>query len=133
MGPLRLLDEVGLDVAYDVAHELAEAFRGRMKVAPVLAEMREAGLKGRKGGRGFYLYEGRSERPNRQYHTGKSLPAGEVQQRLMAVMIAEAKRCLNEKVVETEDDIDVGMIFGTGFPPFRGGLVKHARDAGKWP
>jgi len=47
-------------------------------------------------------------------------------------MIAEAKRCFNEQVVETEDDIDAGMIFGTGFPPFRGGLVKYARNAGLW-
>jgi len=132
MGPLRLLDEVGLDVAFDVARELAEAFRDRMTVAPLLAEMHAAGLKGRKGGSGFYHYEGRSERPNRKYHTGKSLPTAEIQQRLLAVMIAEAKLCLVEKVVETEDDIDVGIIFGTGFPPFRGGLVKYARDAGLW-
>ena len=47
-------------------------------------------------------------------------------------MIAEAKRCLEEKVVASEDDIDTGMIFGTGFPPFRGGLVKYARDSGLW-
>ena len=47
-------------------------------------------------------------------------------------MIAEAKDCLDEKVVESEGDIDAGMIFGTGFPPFRGGLVKYARDSGLW-
>jgi 3-hydroxyacyl-CoA dehydrogenase/enoyl-CoA hydratase/3-hydroxybutyryl-CoA epimerase len=56
----------------------------------------------------------------------------EIQKRLMAVMIAEAKRCLEENVVASEDDVDVGMVFGTGFPPFRGGLVKWARDAGLW-
>ncbi len=132
MGPLRLLDEVGLDVAHEVAQELAAAFADRMTVAPVLAEMRQAGLLGRKGGRGFYIYEGRSERPNRRYHAGRSLPLTEVQERLLGVMVAEAKRCLAEKVVETEDDIDAGMIFGTGFPPFRGGLVKWARDSGRW-
>jgi len=59
-------------------------------------------------------------------------PPEEIQKRLLGVMIQEAKLCLSEGVVAAEDDIDVGMIFGTGFPPFRGGLVKYARDAGLW-
>ncbi|MGH8531098.1 MAG: hypothetical protein ACRETN_14845 [Nevskiales bacterium] len=55
-----------------------------------------------------------------------------IQKRLLDVMIAEAKRCVDEKIVDSEDDIEVGMIFGTGFPPFRGGLIKYARDTGRW-
>ena len=134
MGPLRLIDEVGIDVAYDVARELAEAFKERMTVAPILRKIHERGLKGRKGGAGFYVYKGKKERPNSRLRlpTGKTLFPGEIQGRLMDVMINEAKRCLREGVVSCEDDIDVGMIFGTGFPPFRGGLVKYARDTGKW-
>ena len=62
----------------------------------------------------------------------KTLSPADIQARLLGVMINEAKRCLSEKVVADEDDIDTGMIFGTGFPPFRGGLVKYARDSGKW-
>jgi 3-hydroxyacyl-CoA dehydrogenase/enoyl-CoA hydratase/3-hydroxybutyryl-CoA epimerase len=60
------------------------------------------------------------------------MSATAIQSRLLGVMIAEAKRCLAEEVVAAEDDIDVGMIFGTGFPPFRGGLVKYAQDSGIW-
>ncbi len=134
MGPLRLIDEVGIDVAADVAGELASAFRDRMSVAPILQQLHERGLKGRKGGSGFYVYEGKRERLNTALglQGDAHLSADEIQKRLMAVMIAEAKRCVEEKVVASEDDVDVGMIFGTGFPPFRGGLVKWARDAGVW-
>jgi len=134
MGPLRLIDEVGIDVAYDVARELAEAFHDRMTVAPVLRQVYEKGLKGRKSGAGFYLYKGKKERLNKALKFGgeKTLSPADIQVRLLGVMINEAKRCLSEKVIAEEDDIDTGMIFGTGFPPFRGGLVKYARDSGKW-
>ena len=134
MGPLRLIDEVGIDVAYDVARELAEAFKDRMSVAPILRRVHEEGLKGRKGGRGFYIYNGKKERLNRQLKlpVTKTLSATAIQSRLLGVMIAEAKLCVSEGVVASEGDIDTGMIFGTGFPPFRGGLVKYARDSGLW-
>ncbi|HTS19393.1 MAG TPA: 3-hydroxyacyl-CoA dehydrogenase NAD-binding domain-containing protein [Verrucomicrobiae bacterium] len=152
MGPLRLIDEVGIDVAYDVAIELGEAFKDRMAVAKILRQVHERGLKGRKGGVGFYVYgfdvhakKKGKERVNRKLakairrevesRDGKKKEprsAGEIQRRLLSVMIEEAKRCLSEGVVASEEDIDVGMIFGTGFPPFRGGLVKYARDAGLW-
>jgi 3-hydroxyacyl-CoA dehydrogenase/enoyl-CoA hydratase/3-hydroxybutyryl-CoA epimerase len=91
-------------------------------------------LKGRKSGAGFYKYKGKQERLNSglKLPSGKTLSPAEIQTRLLGVMINEAKRCLSEGVVASEDDVDVGMIFGTGFPPFRGGLVKYARDAGKW-
>ena len=137
MGPLRLIDEVGIDVAYDVASELAQAFGNRMKVALVLQKVHESGLRGRKGGAGFYLYEGKHEQVNPKLKSliggyEKPMPAEEIQNHLLRVMINEAKVCLQEGVVAGEDDLDVGMIFGTGFPPFRGGLVKYAKDAGLW-
>jgi 3-hydroxyacyl-CoA dehydrogenase/enoyl-CoA hydratase/3-hydroxybutyryl-CoA epimerase len=134
MGPLRLIDEVGIDVAHDVACELAAAFSDRMSVAPVLQRVAGLGLKGRKGGKGFYVYGGKKERVNSELNlpATKMMSAAAIQSRLMGVMVAEAKRCLAEEVVAVEDDVDVGMIFGTGFPPFRGGLVKYAQDAGLW-
>jgi 3-hydroxyacyl-CoA dehydrogenase/enoyl-CoA hydratase/3-hydroxybutyryl-CoA epimerase len=138
MGPLRLIDEVGIDVAVDVASELAAAFKDRMHVAPILERMHAEKLKGRKGGTGFYVYSGKHETPNPLVKafagaTDKPMSTQAIQSRLMNVMIAEAHRCVTERVVEREDDIDVALIFGLGFPPFRGGLVKWARDAGLWP
>jgi len=130
MGPARLIDEVGIDVTFDVARELAEAFRDRMIVAPILRQIHGQGLKGRKGGAGFYI--GERVNPAVKLTGGKTKNAQEIQKRLMNAMVAEAKLCLQEGVVATEDDIDVGMIFGAGFPPFRGGLVKWARDTGVW-
>ncbi|MGD0060947.1 MAG: 3-hydroxyacyl-CoA dehydrogenase NAD-binding domain-containing protein [Verrucomicrobiia bacterium] len=145
MGPLRLIDEVGIDIAYDVAAELGEAYKDRMAVARVLRQVHEQGLKGRKGGVGFYVYKKKKEeRVNRKLakairrdvesRNAKKEPrsARDIQRRLLGVMIEEAKRCLSEGVVASEDDIDAGMIFGTGFPPFRGGLVVYARDVGLW-
>ncbi len=145
MGPLRLIDEVGIDVAYDVAAELGEAFKERMAVARILRQVHEQGLKGRKGGVGFYVYKKKkAEKVNRRLakairrdtesrNAGKEpRSARDIQRRLLGVMIQEAKLCLSEGVVASEDDIDAGMIFGTGFPPFRGGLVVYARDVGLW-
>jgi 3-hydroxyacyl-CoA dehydrogenase/enoyl-CoA hydratase/3-hydroxybutyryl-CoA epimerase len=145
MGPLRLIDEVGIDVAYDVAAELGEAFKERMAVARILRQVHEQGLKGRKGGVGFYVYKKKkAERVNRRLakvirrdtesRNARKEPrsARDIQRRLLGVMIQEARLCLSEGVVASEDDIDAGMIFGTGFPPFRGGLVRYARDVGLW-
>jgi len=145
MGPLRLIDEVGIDIAYDVAAELGEAYKDRMAVARVLRQVHEQGLKGRKGGVGFYVYKKKKEeRVNRKLAKAirrdvesrnakkEERSARDIQRRLLGVMIEEAKRCLSEGVVASEDDIDAGMIFGTGFPPFRGGLVVYARDVGLW-
>lgn len=138
MGPLRLIDEIGIDVTMDVANELAAAFKGRMSVASTFQQVHAAGLKGRKGGKGFYVYKGR----RREFVNDrlkpmmgdqkKEMSAESIQQRLMNVMLAEARLCMSEGVVEREDDIDVALIFGLGFPPFRGGLVKWARDSGLW-
>jgi 3-hydroxyacyl-CoA dehydrogenase/enoyl-CoA hydratase/3-hydroxybutyryl-CoA epimerase len=145
MGPLRLIDEVGIDVAYDVAAELGEAFKERIAVARILRQVHEQGLKGRKGGVGFYVYKKKkAERVNRRLakvirrdtesRNARKEPrsARDIQRRLLGVMIQEARLCLSEGVVASEDDIDAGMIFGTGFPPFRGGLVRYARDVGLW-
>jgi 3-hydroxyacyl-CoA dehydrogenase/enoyl-CoA hydratase/3-hydroxybutyryl-CoA epimerase len=138
MGPLRLVDEIGVDVACDVARELAAAFGERMAVCAVLEKLHHQGLKGRKGGRGFYVYRkgrhaGDAPKPNRSLGRGESsLEPASIEHRLMKMMVEEARLCLDEQVVASEDDIDVAMIFGTGFPPFRGGLMPYARQSGLW-
>jgi 3-hydroxyacyl-CoA dehydrogenase/enoyl-CoA hydratase/3-hydroxybutyryl-CoA epimerase len=135
MGPLRLIDEIGIDVAFDVGTELAGAFPDRMQLAGILRKLHEAGLKGRKGGEGFYVFKGKKTAPNPRLRawlgeTALTMANEPLQHRLMNVMYQEAKRCLDERVVETEDDIDAAMIFGTGYPPFRGGLMwSHAHPA----
>lgn len=137
MGPLRLLDEIGIAVALEVGKELAAAYHDRMSVAPILLKLHNAGLRGRSGGAGFYVYDGDCATVNRRVRQMVGVPARtlaplQIQRRLLRKMINEARLCLDERVVESEDDIDAALIFGTGFPPFRGGLVQYARDVGEW-
>jgi len=137
MGPLRLLDEVGLDVAHHVAAFFASAFGERMPLPEVLGRMVEAGLLGRKSGKGFYLYAGRGDpAPNRDMaaFVAASSASGfrreDLTQRMTLTMINEAARCLEEGVVTGPEDVDFGMIMGTGFAPFRGGPLRYADSLG---
>ncbi len=145
MGALRLVDEVGIDVGYYVAKELADGYGDRMKVAPILKALHERGLKGRKGGKGFYIYDhdNRSgvndDIANPLREVSENMPQREtttetIVHRCISVMINEAARCLEEGIVASADDIDRAMVMGTGFPPFRGGLMKYADSLGaaKW-
>jgi 3-hydroxyacyl-CoA dehydrogenase/enoyl-CoA hydratase/3-hydroxybutyryl-CoA epimerase len=126
MGPLRLLDEVGLDVAVHVARTLAAAFPGRMEVPKVVEKLLEAGHTGRKGGSGFYVYDDtpavNAEAISLQ--TGTEEAPADTQAILAGLMTSEAKLCLQEGVAETPEDIDLAMVLGTGYPPFRGGPMK---------
>jgi len=129
MGPLRLLDEVGLDVAMHVAGTLAAAFPDRMEVPRVVAKLLEAGHTGRKGGSGFYVYDGASPAVNAEavtFQTGTENTPDAAQQILAKLMTEEARLCLEEGVAESADDIDLAMILGTGYPPFRGGPMGSA-------
>ncbi|HEX4083868.1 MAG TPA: 3-hydroxyacyl-CoA dehydrogenase NAD-binding domain-containing protein [Chthoniobacteraceae bacterium] len=136
MGPLRLIDEVGLDVAEDVAATLAAAFPGHMHMPAILGRMLSAGMMGKKNGRGFYLHEKGRATPNPaaqkcRGHTSPATPPRAVLQRRMSLlMINEAARCIAEKVVTEPADADFGMIMGAGFPPFRGGPLRHADTLG---
>ena len=124
MGPLRLLDEVGLDVAMHVANTLAAAFPDRMEIPQVVKKLLEAGHTGRKGGSGFYVYDDASAAVNAEaisFQTGTEDTPKDTQEILANLMTSEAKLCLEEGVAETADDIDLAMILGTGYPPFRGG------------
>lgn len=127
MGPLRLLDEVGLDVAMHVAGTLAAAFPDRMKIPKVVEKLLEGGHTGRKGGSGFHVYDDASPAVNAEaigFQTGTEHTPKDAQQILSGLMASEAKLCLEEGVAETADDIDLAMILGTGYPPFRGGPME---------
>ena len=136
MGPMRLLDEVGVDVVQHVAQTLAASFSDRMLVPAVLAKMVEAGLLGRKCGRGFYLYGKSGEpksNPSAAFVTNQSVAAMtrmELQERMVFLMVNEAAHCLEEQIVATPEDVDFAMIMGTGFAPFRGGPLRYADSLG---
>lgn len=137
VGPLTLLDEVGLDVAAKASAVLHEAFGSRLAPAPGLAQLVEAGHLGRKAGRGFYRYRGgkRAGVHEAAYELLATTPNGgprpaEIIQRLIYMMINEAARAVGEGVIRQPRDGDVGALLGIGFPPFRGGPLRHADDLG---
>ena len=137
MGPLRLVDEVGLDVAWHVAVTLADSFPGRMHIPDCLRKMNARDLLGRKNGRGFYLHgKSKAARPNPQVlefvrdQKARALPREELQKRMFFLMANEAARCLEEGVVADPADVDFAMVMGTGFAPFRGGPLRHADAIG---
>lgn len=133
MGPVELVDQVGIDVGYKVAHILEESFGDRMKVAPILQNAKEKGLLGKKSGKGFYVYDGRrrSQNPELKFSSSAMKISNEdALKRMLYVMINEAARCLEEKVIDSAATVDIGMILGTGFPPFRGGLLRYADSVG---
>jgi 3-hydroxyacyl-CoA dehydrogenase/enoyl-CoA hydratase/3-hydroxybutyryl-CoA epimerase len=135
MGPFRLIDEVGIDIAAEVGRTLCTAFPYLIE-SPLLEKAKTSGLKGKKGGEGFYRYpaEGKPQ-PNPtigdklNLTAGRQAAAGDLR-RLLLLMVNEAGRCLEEVVVATPEDVDTGMVFGTGFPPFRGGLCRWADSEG---
>jgi 3-hydroxyacyl-CoA dehydrogenase/enoyl-CoA hydratase/3-hydroxybutyryl-CoA epimerase len=130
MGPLRLIDEIGVDITVDIASTLEKAYGQRDHAPEILRKMREANLLGRKSGAGFYKYEGKSQTPNASLEQWRrSIARNEdvdLANRLIFLMVNEAARCLEEKVVESPEDADYGMILGTGFAPFRGGPLRFA-------
>lgn len=128
MGPLRLLDEVGLDVSLHVARTLAEAFPNRMHVPWMLEQLVAAGQLGRKSKSGFYNYHGDHATLNpaaAALRTGAEEVPSDTAARLARAMTDEAHRCLDEGVAETADDIDLAMVLGTGYAPFRGGPLQY--------
>ena len=136
MGPLRLIDEVGLDVSRHVAETLAASFGAWMHVPKVLGKMLEAGFLGRKCGKGFYLY-GKGEpqlnpavRAFQENGFAATLARPTLARRMSLLMVNEAARCIEEGIVAAPEDVDFAMIMGTGFAPFRGGPLRHADAVG---
>ncbi len=135
MGPFALTDEVGTDVGIKVLHVLHSGLGERFKPVEIFEKVHQAGFLGKKSGKGFYLH-GRSRSPNPQVASmivvkkRRPFSAPEALERMMLLMVNEAARCLEEKVVDEAAAVDVGMIMGTGFPPFRGGLLRYADHLG---
>ena len=134
MGPLRLIDEIGVDITIDIAATLEKAYGKRDRATEILKKMREAKLFGRKSGAGFYKYEGKTQTPNESLvqwrKSGGAKQDVDLANRLMFLMVNEAARCVEEKVVESPEDADYGMILGTGFAPHRGGPLRFAEHFG---
>jgi 3-hydroxyacyl-CoA dehydrogenase/enoyl-CoA hydratase/3-hydroxybutyryl-CoA epimerase len=124
MGPIELADTVGLDIAAHVGKILAEAFG--LATPRGTAELIAAGHVGRKSGRGYY--EWRDGKPVKPEVSGQA--PDDLTDRLVLPYLNEAVACLRERVVEDADLLDAGMIFGTGFAPFRGGPLNYARARG---
>ena len=155
MGPLRLIDEIGVDITFDIGNTLEKAYGQRDHVPTVLLWLRDQQMLGRKTGAGFYKYAGRTQTPNdslvnwrRGLHgepegaEGPNIPPDrhrdprlrsneeELTHRLIVLMVNEAARCVEERVVDSPEDADYGMILGTGFAPFRGGPLRFAEHFG---
>ncbi|HEX8170872.1 MAG TPA: 3-hydroxyacyl-CoA dehydrogenase NAD-binding domain-containing protein [Thermoanaerobaculia bacterium] len=137
MGPMALLDEVGIDVAAKVAGILTEAFGARMQKSTVVEKLYADGRHGKKNSKGLYLYEnGKRKGPDASVYKVLGVraprPADEkaVVERMLLAMINEASLILDEKIVASAGELDLAMIMGTGFPPFRGGLLRYADALG---
>ncbi len=134
MGPLRLVDEVGVDIGEKVSAILYQAYGERMHPVETLKSMVDHGWFGKKSGLGFYNYEYKTPvvnqkiKPLQKNHT--SLDKDMILDRTVLIMINEAARCLEEHVVDNSGYLDMAMVMGTGFPAFRGGLLRYADQLG---
>jgi 3-hydroxyacyl-CoA dehydrogenase / enoyl-CoA hydratase / 3-hydroxybutyryl-CoA epimerase len=137
MGPMRLIDEVGLDVTDFILREMRHYFPDRFTAATICSRMLAAGLRGRKNGAstGFYNYAGGPETLNpalAEFTPRKVvvMDAQAIADRLNGVMIEETKLVLAEGVLKTPAEADLALLLGAGFPAYRGGLMRYARTIG---
>ncbi|MEO8440452.1 MAG: 3-hydroxyacyl-CoA dehydrogenase NAD-binding domain-containing protein [Spartobacteria bacterium] len=135
MGPLRLIDEIGVDITVDIAATLEKSLGARGATPAILQKMQDAKMLGRKTGSGFYKYEGKTQSPNEAVEQWRAtsppaMSSEDLALRLLYLMVNEAARCLEEKVIASPEDADYGMILGTGFAPLRGGPLRFADHFG---
>ena len=140
MGPIQLYDVVGLDVAAYAGKTMVEAFPDRVLHSSLLEDLVAAGRLGQKTGQGFYNYQNKKRRPEidpalepfvaKHKKEDGDLGREELQDRMLLPMLLEATRVLDEQIVENVRDVDLGLILGIGFPPFRGGLLFWADSLG---
>ncbi len=143
MGPFALADEVGIDIGYKAAKILEESYGKRMKMVDIFVDIsNDKSLLGKKSGKGIYQYSGKDKEINPEIaslvskYSGESQSLGinvsdnEILERLMLIMVNEASRCMQEEIVSCPEYLDMAMIMGTGFPPFRGGLLRYADSFG---
>jgi 3-hydroxyacyl-CoA dehydrogenase/enoyl-CoA hydratase/3-hydroxybutyryl-CoA epimerase len=126
MGPILLADTVGLDICLHVAEIISKGLN--ISIPDRLREIVKEGQLGRKSGQGFYVYK--KGRPVVSKASSSRSSAKDLTDRLILRMVNEAVSCLNEGVVENADLLDAGIIFGTGFAPFRGGPLNYRYTAG---
>jgi len=121
MGPVELADTVGLDIGLHVGELLSKAYHYNLPTS--FKSLVDAGNLGRKSGQGFYTWK----KGKKVSSKSKSDPAKDqyIQNRLMLRFLNEAVACYREKVVANKDHLDAGVIFGTGFAPFRGGPINY--------
>jgi 3-hydroxyacyl-CoA dehydrogenase/enoyl-CoA hydratase/3-hydroxybutyryl-CoA epimerase len=139
VGPFALMDEVGLDIGRHVAEIMVQSFGDRLAAPPVFERLIADGRLGRKAKRGFYLYEEeKGKRVDEEIYRlvgwreapKGTLPDREIVERCVFQMLNETARCMAEGIITDPADVDIGVIFGFGFPPFRGGLLREADRLG---
>jgi len=134
MGPFRLMDEIGLDICIDVISHLKKAGLSQIDVPSTYTQLKDVLGLGKKVRRGFYIYDKLKTKINKEvlhFQKRKTLcTSTEVIRRGIYRMINEGQKLLEESVVKNESDIDMAMLFGTGFPPFLGGPMNYARHIG---
>ncbi|HEB58680.1 MAG TPA: crotonase [Gammaproteobacteria bacterium] len=126
MGPIELADTVGLDICLHVAEILSQSMD--IDVPQRLKDMVERGDVGKKSGKGFYTFK--NGKPIKPSPDKRYVAPTDIQDRLICRYLNEAVACLHDKVVANRDHLDAGMIFGTGFAPFRGGPMKYIDTRG---
>jgi 3-hydroxyacyl-CoA dehydrogenase/enoyl-CoA hydratase/3-hydroxybutyryl-CoA epimerase len=138
MGPIALTDEVGIDIAIEVAHTLNDAYGDRLPLPSWVDAPQEDGRLGKKNGKGFYEYEkGKRKDPDESVYeligvapTVEDPDPRAIVDRMVLRIVDEAARCLAEDVVASPSELDLAMIMGAGFPPFRGGVCRYADQRG---
>jgi 3-hydroxyacyl-CoA dehydrogenase/enoyl-CoA hydratase/3-hydroxybutyryl-CoA epimerase len=139
VGPITLIDEVGLDIAGESGKIMSASFGARLTPSTSLERVIAAGRLGRKNRKGFYLYDDAGEKKGVDSSVYALLPTGaqrstipddDIQQRAVLAMVNEAVRCLEDGVISSARDGDIGAVFGFGFPPFRGGPFRYIDHLG---
>jgi 3-hydroxyacyl-CoA dehydrogenase/enoyl-CoA hydratase/3-hydroxybutyryl-CoA epimerase len=147
MGPLEMLDQVGLDVAAHIARSMEPVFGERFAPSPAFRRLKEKGWLGQKGGAGFYRYAGRKKRLHPAAAALVRDSAGgadgswldglspddqmaRARERMVGLMVNEAAACLGEGLAEDAATIDLAMVLGTGWAPHRGGPLRYGEDRG---
>ncbi len=137
MGPCRLMDEIGLDVCVKVGQIMHKGLGERANPSSLSTKLYDAKLLGKKNNKGFYLYDEKGKSTGKNPEIAKVLPSKkkhmdemQIQMRLFLPMVNEAAYILADKICDKAATVDVGMIYGTGFPPFKGGLLRWADSEG---
>ncbi|EEX91779.1 multifunctional fatty acid oxidation complex subunit alpha [Vibrio orientalis CIP 102891 = ATCC 33934] len=136
VGPITLLDEVGVDIGAKIMPILVAELGGRFQGPDVFDKLLNDGRKGRKSGKGFYTYKGKKKEVDKSIYKllglnpESSLAEKDIAMRCVLPMLNEAVRCLDEGIIRSPRDGDIGAIFGIGFPPFLGGPFRYMDQIG---